>query len=957
VYGAGLWFGGDPHHDLEAVSESRRTLERYCSEYKELDGWPYPLRTLPARQTGLPALLKGYLSDPVNFDGRYGSENAIDLWLSRPLIAEALFGISQERARQRLDYASDSQAQWDPALELEKYPEAARQSQTLLHVRYQQRHQGWPVYGAQVSLHLAQGDLRAASSSSYFPLKESAAFQPPPDEEQARAVAKEAAFRALAYCVKDFEAIEWQAEAAPYAGSLLFIYPFIGDFDGEYRGNNFLAYQIEIVSSSGDQAWRVFVDADTGIVLGRPQSILAQVGVYPTSASLLAGLPTVLSNNELAELTTLDTVSAAPGLPALEPIHQLIDWVFHTNVDAAQGSLDLAPAALTAADNVLADAAATVAAKLKAKATLEAVNIAFHARKMYRYFVETCCADRLKVKEYADSNGAARKLRIRVGKGGVDLDMGFNHSTSFPKSISFQFDPGAGLNAGIGKKVFNPSLDPEVVYHELAHALMWMLNRAPFDDRNDTVPFGRAMIEGYANYFARSLAAGHGGDPVAASEPWARGAYQTDAIQWGDEWALGQDSSRSVANQLVPPNIYPAPAGGSHSLAVYDVGMIWARALWQIRSLFGPGLASSDLVDHLALDSYQYVPGWTPGFEMAAEGLIDRAIKLTPPLPVQDIITEFDRRGILAERGVQALAAAQDGAGNLLLLAGSDRGVFRFTGVAANPWEAWGGVNGVVGMAVDGDRIYVATEQGVFQRDPQNNTWLTKGQWPPGETPLSILAGSNQIFIGAANGIFQIGTNAAPGNGWQRWKNGGTRPLCWKMTAAQVPIAANEHFCFISNLTDRCEYAPLAGPSAQSWSSLPVVSQDARIVDIAILGNDIIAATAQHGIWRRQSTGFTAGINILTGPAWTPISSNNFSGRGVLCLGIDGRNDLNRLLAGATDGLYEENAGVWTQVNGVPHNVQVTCILSAGSLLVFGTSNNEVWLHDGTGWNSFPLPV
>jgi hypothetical protein len=87
----------------------------------------------------------------------------------------------------------------------------------------------------------------------------------------------------------------------------------------------------------------------------------------------------------------------------------------------------------------------------------------------------------------------------------------------------------------------------------MAHALMWLLHRAPFDSRHDSVPFGRALLEGYANYLARSLAARS--DPSPGAGQWARASYR-DA-NWRQRWdvAVPAVQSPSQPSQLAQSKI------------------------------------------------------------------------------------------------------------------------------------------------------------------------------------------------------------------------------------------------------------------------------------------------------------------------------------------------------------------------------------------------------------------
>lgn len=1001
VYGFATFF----RHDPDVITTSRQALAEYREMYEEpADQPPYPLRVRQARHTGLPALLNGFLDDgETPASTLKDPEGAGRRWLFQDLRARALFGIEPAAAQAR--FRDIGTVQVKGGADRPFMISTLSQTKTIMHVRYQQWHQErWPVFGGQVIVHLTTGDRRAAVTSSYFPLAAETEFPGPYlDPSEAVALAQQvlmgyrvgpeaiglfwnllrpwleaepgstparewrawhsAVAERLVRVLADFSRthehdlaplremealvetglpgtrdellallrsvwderqkyglLEWDARVVPYEGGLLFILPFAGRYH--------LAYQIELLSPDADEAWRVFVDARSGEVLGWPENMLFHVAqLYLKSGDALAATSTPLSD---AALQTLDQETETFMLLRRHPD------------TGAAGVLPLFPEDMSLPERIRS----------------EAVNIAYHARELYNHFTATCGIAPATLQEYKyyDENGQERTqspgLEILVGKEGTDLDMGFfNDHTRHPKLITFQTDGGAGLLAEGGKRVFTPSLDPDVIYHEMAHGLMWLFHRAPFDNQQASVPFGRALIEGYANYLARSLAARV--DPEATDPDarlWARAAYRKDSNNgWGERWALARQTWESGADHLPAPNLYPYEA--ITGLPVYDVGMVWARALWEIRQQLG-----DDLADHLAVDAFNYVHGWVANFETAAEGLIDGALKANlPEAQIANVIDTFAKRGILAERGVQALAAVSPSGGNPMLLVGSDAGVKRYTG-PNTPWQDWG-LAGVVALADDGPIVYAATETGVYQRNVSSNVWSEVGRWPETETPLCMVVAGGIIYVGTSHGVWRYDQAQ---NQWRPW-NPAVSPfegIALKMTMANIKgTDDNQHqVCFVANVTSMGNMAVVTPGAANpdAWPNLGMIAPGARMTAIAVhrdagQRDTLYAGTLSHGIWRRQDVTYDVGFG-LSGPAWQKTSGNTLDGKAVLCLAVD--NSGNRLLAGTTGGLWEQNlgGGSWSRIAGVPADAMVTVTLPAGNVLLVGTANQGVHVQDGGVW-------
>jgi hypothetical protein len=521
------------------------------------------------------------------------------------------------------------------------------------------------------------------------------------------------------------------------------------------------------------------------------------------------------------------------------------------------------------------------------------------------------------------------RIRIQVGKPGPDLEMGFNPASSDPKLITFQSDTGNGLQSA--HVVREPAFDPEVIYHELTHALMFLLNPAPFDLQHTSVPFGRAINEGYAMYFARSLAARSDSDHP--DEHWARGAYS----DWGDEWALAHTGS-GTGDVLPAPNLYPNRKTDPKKdlLSIYAVGMIWARALWDIRQALG----NPDLVDRAALNAFNYVPGYVPSFESAAEGFVD---SLSNSGDRATAIGWFAGRGILADRGVRAVALANH---SQVQLAGTDGGVLRFD-AASGQWRPWsdGGIQDIVALASDplGSMVYAATEKGILRRDTVNPgvSWQSVDTWTFKETPLSLVFAAPNLFVGTSRGVYV--NNTPNGNGtWSRFEGVQKMEdlvvaLATGDTADPIPLT----ILFAANMGSPQRRPISAGVG---WESAGAFPPNDPVITTAIaadsINNAVYAGTLNHGIWRNAFTGTSA---------WNPDAAPITVGAVLdLCVANG------TVFAATTTGLFERAGAAWQPVPGAPTGILTRVAASAdASILLVGTAGQGLFVRSNDVWQPF----
>ena len=419
-----------------------------------------------------------------------------------------------------------------------------------------------------------------------------------------------------------------------------------------------------------DDPWYVDVDVVTGQTLGEPWQMAAHAPKYYKNsgeAMPTSGNPAGNPNGNTSDVGLSDLGDYVAGLPL---------------ANLADSSVDI-----------------------------ETTTVAVHARLLLNHLLDVCGLqqDAAHLKSYARSTPPAGQqtpgAAAQIGDG---LRTGFVYGVDVnPKAIRFQ--KSEGLAEGVLPAVA-PGRDPEVITHEFVHGFLWLLDSEPWDTPPSLNPFGRALHEGYAMYLSRSLAAGDGVTAESGNPDhlWARAAYPKD--KWDLRWAFERALPKSGAaggDYLPAPNSYPSGSYSVEDTRVYDVGMVWARALWDLRQLVGP-----DQADWLAVQAYPYLHGYIANFELAAEGMLDvdirhgSGIKLTngtQPL--------WANRGIAAGQGVRGFAQQGNEERLSHLIAGTDAGIL----VSSDDGKSWspdtdtlmggGMLTGVVAVAAAPDRV------------------------------------------------------------------------------------------------------------------------------------------------------------------------------------------------------------------------------------------------------------
>lgn len=1007
----------DAWRDPDVMKRYQEILPDYAEEYQAQfpDEGRYPFRVAPLPETGLPRYVTGFLADAVeDVTDPAAVRQRADEWLEKNA---ALVATDRTRALgdglRYVDQVRFGSAVAGGARGLE--PTIAREP-TIAQARYQQYANNLPIYGGAMSLTLTRASQHLSITNSFFPIpdEKKASLQPLTGEakktSQQRAVAEAkrllaadgeftgpdavalllhllapaaatnrwnepedllaAKFFAELEHAKDEGVVnperigelaryaehapwerlrviweirrelgipEWkdaaQVKVAPYRGSDLIILPHNRDYH--------LAWRLHITPPGSYSTWQVFVDAHSGVVLGEAESLAAHLRHVASSRSLEAGEPDVDNPNLTADV--LENQIAAffqlqPHQLSVIPLRQILNA--HPN---------------------------------RAR---ETINIAVHGLRCFDYFVNRCGVDRerLRPDTSPETPNSADLLTLVVGHGGDHLAIRFNPELA---TVVFQSDPGGGIIDG-SRRIHQPSLDPEVVYHELVHACMWRLSPDSFELPQQRVPFAKALLEGYAIYFARSIAENHA-EIAAANLPdddshlWARAAYRkTDVIDtmdvgWGQDWSLFRQQISCAGEDFLPwPNLYPSKS--VTDLDVYRIGMIWARALWEIRRILGV-----DITDRTALVTFPALVGWAISFETAADNFVDSLRRDTASVndaQIAAVIDVFNRRNISAGRSVRAVAETVAANGAVTCYAGGPGFLRR-----ARDDGSWQTVplpeftetaQGITALAANGPHLYAATEDKVWHFD--GAIWTEIAGWPADQLPLSMHHTGRSLWIGSSSNLQEFTPGAQPHSGtWNVHEVAqGGEPSVLSVGEFSVTENGVEH-PGISVLTLDVEeaLARFAGEQELRWRSLGDRDADNAYIGwplcVTGVGDAIYLGTLNTGLWKKT---MRFRDDRLRDPGhWQPAATDGFPSCAAV-LSLTSHDGV--LYAGTGAGLFMMNdsaASVWQPVSvpiaGAPAEQPMVRSLSVtNNHLLVGTVHHGVWMRSGNGiWSNHPISM
>lgn len=949
--------------DPERRQRSAESLHELRQKHPErVDGRSYPWRAMLFPATGLPATLRTWADAPFYLDDEGAQREAREV-LAVDQRSLALFGEAK---------GDNFKDDFDPApiIKVQINPEQGDGS-VMRHFAWRQVYRGLPVLGGGVRCHEVTRDQRLCLTNSYFPvadappdlnprtstvdcawfallsLLESSAVSPETmlaimvprffeerrgqeatnfldflepllwgadlgsgelselahkaltawhEHDRSNGVAVEELNRISTWLQERYHGVKFRAEIAPIQGSELAIMPWAGAYA--------LTRRVQ-VTLPGPFSWYVDVDAQNGDVLGAPwQAVIGAPAFIASSADAATGV--VTGDAASVDTTDLDAYVTMQDGASVVPL-------------GASGSL---PGGLS----------------------VDAATVIVHGQRLLLHLRDQCGAD---------LTPPAVRLTVQARSARPEIEVaGF--STGSPGAVHFKSAPETGIAVG-GKKVFHPARDPEVVMHEFAHAFLWLLNPDPWDVPTGPAPFSRALQEGYAMYLSRSLADQNGDNQ---DQHWGRGAYRplnADGTKnWDDRWRLDRPTHAVGADLLPAPNVYPT---GEYTLAVtledYDAGMVWARALWDLRTVLGPTVA-----DKLAVRAYPYLHGYLTSFELAAEAFINADAQVSEMDLVNGTQPVWAARGIAAGQGVYGFAQAQDGT----LIAAGDAGILR----SDNGGAAWtlesanlasgGTLTGIVAVAADDDHLYAIAElpppqavgsdpqwnPGIYWRDQAQagGLWQEVSGWPNEITPLCLLrVGAGQMLVGSNRGVYALTRNAA---------NAHTLREPQVKTFAALHLAAVQqgqtpivHAASPDGLR-RSPLGPDGVPSSSAWPGSTTLfggTGTTRLTAVATFGSTVLAGVIPLAAQAGGAVLLPDTFWQVSQP-WSAATARGDLHQAVLALAANGAN---AWIATAEDVLQWAGGAAMTSL-GLPINgAQVLSLAATATHLLAGTLAHGIW--------------
>lgn len=573
-------------------------------------------------------------------------------------------------------------------------------------------------------------------------------------------------------------------------------------------------------------------------------------------------------------------------------------------------------------------------------------------------------------------------------------------------SVSRKFYFGKGDPTG-APPFRDPSFDPEVIYHEYAHALMHVIQPDLLASLALT-PFDKVIDEGIAFYLACALSedADDLGIPPAfqgllRQSKWGKVAY--DFVEWGDFRDLEHTrQQRDGYDFLQLYRLFPSYPGGVNdpgNSEVYACSMVWARTLWDIRRTLGAKWANAAIVRGMSLAG-----GVQSELETPAEAIIHADGALARAHGVRDhegaLRLIFSSRGIVADAPIHALRSITLGGRRLLLAAtegNAPSGAQPGCMISEDDGDTWRplGVAGpsdavAIALLVENTTatIWVAGQEWVGQPPNEsavntiysyeltltggildlNASWRVVAQMPAQLGVLSMAVMGRiglqpLLFVGSERGLYRLAAGQQPELLPQLIGNSGR---IYDLLLAQAPglptrlLAATERGAWVLDVT--------TGPNPTFDAAFDANRPQQRCLSITAMPS---VDASNHAAWRIWAGVFGEGIHTFDyagNPpqgAWRPlgltfdVDGNPILPRAVYALIAEEDQGLH-VTIGANGGLFDHAAGVGLQASAVGQNsadkasfsgATITTVCKHNSDLLIGTAERGVWRkRNGQQW-------
>lgn len=807
----------EPEQVQRSKEATSRIFQAYDAGERGIGGetTAYPWRYQVSSATRLPAFLRARLASTPPPDQ---TAEAIRAYVGSTDFTSALFGAD-------LSEKFDQVFRPQTPVSLAAAP-GSRAIAENRHFTWQQFYTDaeghrWPVLGGSFRVHHRSGSRNLGTTNSYFPIEDGAL---PPAPAFSDAALFETALGFLLFYVRGrnalslllaYKKLEWERRTPRLRRILAWLLALLS---GGKRVKRFVTwkrvdYSIDSEGSAGATSrlavlpygGRYHLTARVRVALGNEEVWYVDVDVHQMTG---VGTPWQPASHGAYFESSLDAAAETPGgdfpNPRLKIEHE-----------PTPPLLDISPGP-----------------------SLERVTVAVHGYRFYTHLTTICGTAPQFAKSLVDEPGLAFRVFLES-----DRPSQFVYDNELSsKEIHLQRDLSADVVLGNQPPIHHPARDPELIVHELCHAFFYLLNRQLWQEPQANTPFVRALHEGYAIYMARSLFADLGDGQ--GELPWASAVYRPN--EWPDRWLLRRDSCKLGADLLHKPNNFPQlkvnPADIDFQVD-YDVGMIWARALWDVRQLLG-----GEATDYLAVQAYPYLHGAIVNLQSAAEALIEADARANQQFNVAAAVEPiWGIRGLISEMGVFCFAQSADDR----LFAGTDRGIRFWDGqnwledTAATPDGALASIDSLAAIAhhifaiatpprnkQDGEVL--SWNAGLFVRE--DDSWHAIPT-PPDITPLGVYALEGELFLTTTQGVFR-----KTADGWESItaeNRSVGHLLLWQSNGSKFLTGA---------LSTRVGRMKLSAAGPQSWGKFSLAT-DSRPSALAVWKEHLYAGSLEKGLW------------------------------------------------------------------------------------------------------------
>ena len=534
--------------------------------------------------------------------------------------------------------------------------------------------------------------------------------------------------------------------------------------------------------------------------------------------------------------------------------------------------------------------------------------------------------------------------------------------------------------------VKDPACDCEAIYHEYAHAVVHVVQPDIFRPLPH-VRFDNAINEGLAFYFGCTLSERPA--PPARPYRWGEFAYRDPAWEGFHDLLREDPQEQEPEYDYLPVyGVFPGYAGGckvpvKDDKECYACGMLWARALWDIRRVLG-----YDIADAIILRGLSLAGGAQSELETPAEAIIHTDGEYTKCGPPHESALRliFCSRGIMADAPIHELIEielGEEGEEKTYVLAATENTARNnpqpgcmFSDDKGDNWERLGTTD----VGTDGPAEVVALAAAKVS-ETKAIIWAASEQWvkEDGEVTLTGKVYWYQLKLDSANGTINRNDSWNELDGLPKKVNvlslaamkkpNGTDDECWLFVGTESGL-----YKYDNNRQDGppiLPTRPIYGLAIREQPSqrLLVATKGAFVYDPTNMERDskymkkqptdwTLTMVADPGSEDHLWAGTVNGIYHFNPNNGEWEKDSAIDSRPVYCLLVEQEGTERIFYAGTNDGVYRREGGNWEPFNDTSHQnveaIKATSVVALSRVkdrLLAGTAQRGLWGRESAnGW-------